>query len=245
METNTIHTLNKKILYIDMDGVIADFAKGINDIDPSVDMSENPVDYETRSNRVVEICNMNRAIFHKLEPMKDSIEYVKKLFDIYDVYFLSTPMWTLPESFTGKCIWIERHFGKDAIKKLILTHRKDLNVGDFLVDDRKHNGAGEFTGEHIHYGTGDFMDWKSVYEYLISKCDTMLPPYQKADLNESMKSWAESLGGIFVPDYLDNIQSKKLNEGLGHQMRRSRIIKHNEYPRIEDMLNKFEKNDTD
>ena len=161
--------MSKKILYIDMDGVIADFAKGINDIDPSVDMSENTLAYEQRSDRVDQICAENRNIFENLEPMPDSIQYVKKLFDLYEVYFLSTPMWTLPESFTGKRIWIAEHFGDMALKRLILTHRKDLNIGDFLVDDRKHNGAGEFTGEHIHYGTGKFMDWKSVYEYLVEK----------------------------------------------------------------------------
>lgn len=160
---------NKKILYIDMDGVIANFAKGINDIDPSVDMSENTKNYSKRADRVDEICLQNPDIFHNLEPMPDSIEYVKKLFDLYEVYFLSTPMWIVPESFTGKRIWLETHFGKMSAKRLILSHRKDLNIGDYLVDDRTHNGAGEFTGMHIHFGTDRFPTWESVYDYLWTK----------------------------------------------------------------------------
>lgn len=160
---------DKKILYIDMDGVIADFGKAINDIDPSVDMSNSTVNYNNRADRVDEICLANPNIFHNLEPMPDSIEYVKKLFELYEVYFLSTPMWIVPESFTGKRIWLETHFGKMAAKRLILTHRKDLNIGAYLVDDRKHNGAGEFTGMHIHFGTDRFPTWESVYDYLWTK----------------------------------------------------------------------------
>ncbi len=49
--------------------------------------------------------------------------------------------------------------GNKARKKLILTHRKDLNIGDFLVDDRTKNGAGEFMGEFIQFGTDKFPDW--------------------------------------------------------------------------------------
>lgn len=159
--------MNKKILYIDLDGVCADFSGGIQKYSPGLDMSDTPETYQARSKIVDEICETNRDIFHNLDPMPNSIETVKKLFDKFEVYFLSTPMWNVPESFTGKRIWIEKHFGDLAVKRLILSHRKDLNIGDFLVDDRKHNGAGEFTGEHIHFGTSDFPDWDSVYNYLM------------------------------------------------------------------------------
>ena len=52
-------------------------------------------------------------------------------------------------------------------KRLILTHRKDLLIGDYLIDDRLKNGAGEFKGELIHFGTIKFPDWKTVLEYLL------------------------------------------------------------------------------
>ena len=48
--------MSKKILYIDMDGVIADFGKTINQIDPTIDMSNSEVNYLERSRRVDEIC---------------------------------------------------------------------------------------------------------------------------------------------------------------------------------------------
>jgi 5'-nucleotidase len=49
---------------------------------------------------------------------------------------------------------------------LILTHRKDLNIGDYLVDDRLRNGAGEFQGKLIHFGTDEFPNWEVTLKYL-------------------------------------------------------------------------------
>ncbi|MCA1006951.1 hypothetical protein LCL87_14590 [Rhodococcus hoagii] len=41
--------------------------------------------------------------------------------------------------------------GSAAYKRLILSHHKHLNRGDFLVDDRHQNGAGEFDGDWIPF----------------------------------------------------------------------------------------------
>ena len=56
---------------------------------------------------------------------------------------------------------------KIAHKRLILTHHKNLNMGDYLIDDREANGSDKFTGEHIHFRTNRFPNWKSVLEYLL------------------------------------------------------------------------------
>ena len=71
-----------------------------------------------------------------------------------------------PSALTDKLNWVKKYLGDAAYKRLILTHNKHLNIGDYLIDDRKKNGAGEFTGEHIHFGTEKFPDWKSVLDYL-------------------------------------------------------------------------------
>jgi 5'(3')-deoxyribonucleotidase len=41
-------------------------------------------------------------------------------------------------------------------QRLILSHRIDLQQGNFLVDDYLKNGAAEFEAEHIHFGTSKF-----------------------------------------------------------------------------------------
>ena len=58
------------------------------------------------------------------------------------------------------------HLGVPAYKRLILSHHKHLNHGDFLVDDRTRNGVDRFRGQHIHFGTDAFPDWTAVLEHL-------------------------------------------------------------------------------
>lgn len=108
----------------------------------------------------------NPRSFLKIQPIPDSIAYVKKLAKYFDVYFLSTPMQNIPESYMDKRIWLKLHFGEWANRRLILTHRKDLNIGDYLIDDRLKNGASEFTGKHIHLGSTKYPTWLDVWTYL-------------------------------------------------------------------------------
>jgi 5'(3')-deoxyribonucleotidase len=78
-------------------------------------------------------------------------------------------MYDIPESYTDKRLWLEKHYGDLVKKRLILTNRKDLAIGDFLIDDRLKNGSEKFTGELIHFGTKAFPDWQSVVKYLKTK----------------------------------------------------------------------------
>lgn len=166
--------IKKQILYVDMDGVIADFDHGIKSIFPDLETGINFPEYDKRKDIVDHICETNPDIFHNLKPIDDSIDYVKDLFNYYDLLFLSTPMWNVPNSYIGKRIWLHNHFGELAENKLILTKRKELNIGDYLVDDRLANGAGEFTGYHIHYGTDKFLNWKKVYNFLMEEYEQYL-----------------------------------------------------------------------
>jgi 5'-nucleotidase len=176
MDLNTInsHIMKKKILYIDMDGVIADFDKRILDYCPYINDIEKYPNPLIRDHTIDTICNDNETFFHDLPPIDGAIEAVTKLFPLFDVYFLSSPMWNVPHSFIGKRIWIEKHFGEMARRRLILTHRKDLNQGHFLVDDRIKNGVENFKGLHIHFGTEKFSNWEKTYNYLIEKRDILL-----------------------------------------------------------------------
>jgi 5'(3')-deoxyribonucleotidase len=105
-----------------------------------------------------------------MRPKKDALESFSILSQHYDTYILSTAPWENPSAWSDKVTWVKKYLGDTARKKLILTHHKDLNRGDFLVDDRLKNGADKFPGTHLHFGSSDFPDWKSVTDYLLGLC---------------------------------------------------------------------------
>jgi 5'-nucleotidase len=156
----------KKILYLDMDGVLCDFDSEIKKVHPTIFEHEDHEDHDYRGKVIDEIVEADPRLFLRLELIPGAFEAVTKLQLDFEVYFLSTPMWNVPHSFMDKRLWIEKHFGDSAKKRLILSHRKDLNIGHYLIDDRLKNGAAEFIGEHIHFGTPKFPNWSSVIEYI-------------------------------------------------------------------------------
>ena len=146
-----------KTLYIDMDNVLVNFQSGIDSIS-----EEERTQFRNDLDEVP-------GIFSKMVPVEGAIEAYIELTKHFDVYILSTAPWGNPSAWTDKLLWVKEYLGKSAYKRLILSHNKQLNMGDFLVDDRTANGAGEFKGEHIHFLTEKFQNWQDVVAYLLSK----------------------------------------------------------------------------
>ena len=89
-----------------------------------------------------------------MEPLEGAIDSFKILSQRYDTYILSTAPWKNSSAWTDKVKWVQKYLGESAYKRLILTHHKNLNYGDYLIDDRTKNGAGEFNGEQINFQIG-------------------------------------------------------------------------------------------
>jgi 5'(3')-deoxyribonucleotidase len=139
--------MSKQILHIDMDGVIADYLD-----------EKHQERYSSHK---------EEGFFKELPVIDGMFEAIQILDDKYDIFFLTTAPWSSPIAWKEKREWIEDKFGDQFKKKLIMTHRKDLVYGDYLIDDRLANGAGEFRGEHIHFVSSKFKDWVSVLDYLL------------------------------------------------------------------------------
>jgi 5'(3')-deoxyribonucleotidase len=101
-----------------------------------------------------------------MDPMPGALDALDRLWPDFDIYLLSTAPWDNPSAWADKRRWVEQHLGERGRKRLILTHRKDLAIGDYLVDDRTRHGAGDFRGRHIHFGQGEFPDWPAVVRFL-------------------------------------------------------------------------------
>ena len=144
----------KKILYIDMDGVLVDFESGIARI--------SAAEKQQYADRLDEV----PGIFALMDPMPGAVEAYQELARVFDTFVLSTAPWENPLAWSDKLIWVRRHLGAAAHKRLILSHHKDLNRGDFLIDNRINNGADRFDGEFIQFGEAPHPDWPSVLEYL-------------------------------------------------------------------------------
>jgi 5'-nucleotidase len=153
--------MNKKIVYVDMDNTIVDFKSGIAKLSTAdrVKFKDNFDDHP--------------EIFALMDPVDGAVEALKELDKHFDLYILSTAPWDNPNAWKQKRDWIERYFGegKENIfyKKVILSHHKNLNSGEILIDDRPNNGAENFKGEWIQFATDDFPDWNSILQKLINE----------------------------------------------------------------------------
>ena len=149
---------SKKIIYFDMDGVLVDLHKKIQ---------EYPADAIKRAEEL-DLVDQMPGLFLDPPPISGAVDAFNKFVNSskYDVYILSTAPWENPMAWMHKRLWVDKYLGDGAWKRLILSHNKHLNMGDYLVDDRTKNGAGEFTGELIQFGSDKFPDWSSVLDYL-------------------------------------------------------------------------------
>ena len=141
----------KKIIYIDLDNTMADYVGAANEMNISL----------KEAKRI-------KGFFRNLRPMPFAIESYNRLSEHFDVYILSTAPWSNPHALIEKMEWVKEYLPK-AYKNVIFSHHKDLNIGDYLIDDSTKNGAGEFTGEHIQIHSDKFPNWNSVINYIFNK----------------------------------------------------------------------------
>jgi 5'-nucleotidase len=85
---------------------------------------------------IFEEINREPKFFYNLPAKEGAIEGIRKLSRFYDVVFVSAGEYY---SYEDKYHWIEKHLPFLPRPNLILTHRKDLVIGDVLVDDGPHN----------------------------------------------------------------------------------------------------------
>ena len=149
----------RKIVLIDMDGVLANFDKTCleeyrrlyPDL-PYISLertAEGPnregwcdKQYETlfgkEAGDAIYKIFKTEGFFAKIEPLPRAVERVKKLLhdNRFKVFFCTSPLLANPTCASDKCQWISRVFGPQAARKMIITGDKTLVHGDILIDDK-------------------------------------------------------------------------------------------------------------
>lgn len=160
--------MNKKIIYIDMDGVLADFDGTVDQL-----FRENPGKF-CENTKIVDgkAYRSNSSIpgiFGMLKPVAGALDAVKELSQNYDLFVLSSLPWGNATAAQEKVLWLKRYFGEDEnsvfYKRIIFSSRKDLAIGDYLIDDRPTNGAEKFPGKVLRFGGEEFPDWRAVLDF--------------------------------------------------------------------------------
>ena len=137
----------KKVIYIDMDGVISDFDKAAKE-----------GGWTHRPDKHVNYRNLDLVV--------GAQDALIKLNNDFDIFIASTPPWNRPDMWGAKREWLAEHFPW-LKRKLILTHRKDLLIGDILIDDSRWRGQPDFKGNWLWFGTSQrCLDWPSTLELI-------------------------------------------------------------------------------
>ena len=140
-------------IFKDMDGVISDFEKGAEK-----EAVERGVSKLSRPDLYVD--------YRNLDIIDGGKNAVMRLANDHEVFIASTPPWTRPEVWGHKREWIGEHFPY-LKRKIILTHRKDLLIGDILIDDSRFRGQPDFKGEWFWFNKNwNNKNWEACIEWI-------------------------------------------------------------------------------
>jgi len=151
------------LILIDQDGPLADFEQGFINKWQSLFPGEFFIPLEERTtfyirqqypkNLIEKVDSVYSApdFFRNLPPTKGAIEAINKLLSLgHDVRICTSPLSHYENCVLEKFEWVEKHFGRQFTKRMILTKDKTMVRGDLLIDDKPEiNGVFKPVWEHI------------------------------------------------------------------------------------------------
>lgn len=141
------------IVYVDMDGVLADYDRAYEEVRMSMPATQYPQSLP--------------GFFTGLHPIRDAITSFHSLSQHHDTYILTAPSNRNPHSYTEKRLWVEEHLGFEATERLIICSNKGLLKGDILIDDNV-DGKGQenFEGQLIPFDHRVEGAWQQIIQQL-------------------------------------------------------------------------------
>ena len=146
--------MSKTIIHVDLDDTLCLYTEARNSA-----LEDNPrISYP----------QSQYGFFRNLAPIGEGVSVVRNLIkdSRYEVHILTAPSYKNPLCYTEKRDWVEKYFGEEFCKHLIICHNKGLIKGDYLIDDNiEGKGQENFEGEVLQIK--DYQeDWKYVAKLL-------------------------------------------------------------------------------
>jgi 5'-nucleotidase len=168
------------IILIDLDNTIADLdcavKKRMEEKHPEIEWPpRTEFEYHTSITQETRNILQEPGLFLSLPIIKDAVESIQEMKDEgYQIFFCSSSVSQYDPCVKEKFQWIDKYFGKDATRRLIIAKDKTLICGDYLIDDKIQTGVVEFPMWkqiifHQPYNTQyhglrmeNWKDWRSV-----------------------------------------------------------------------------------
>jgi len=155
--------MNKKIILIDMDGVLADFETGFLEAwkkkfpkSPHVPLEKRKVfsvrnDYPKELEKDVESIYRTPGFFQNLHVITGGKEALAKMEELGHEVFICTSLISKYENcILEKYHWVSKNLGYEWTKRMIVTKDKTLVFGDILIDDKpQHLGLKKPAWKHV------------------------------------------------------------------------------------------------
>lgn len=139
----------KKIILVDMDGVLANFESAFLKAWKRRYPEELAIELENRTtigvsqqypqylrNNIQKVIN-TRGFFRNIPPIHGGREALNELTNHgYSVFICTTPTIIYENCVLEKYEWVEEHLGREWTMRIILTKDKTLIHGNYLIDDK-------------------------------------------------------------------------------------------------------------
>lgn len=153
------------LILLDQDGVLADFEHAFLDAWRRQYPDITPIAYEDRKSFYIlqdyppELRDKAEALYtspgfiRNVPAVAGAIEAFHELLALgMDVRICTSPLSQFENCVAEKYLWVEKHLGREATNRLILTKDKTLVRGDILIDDKPNiTGAMRPQWKHIVY----------------------------------------------------------------------------------------------
>lgn len=139
----------KPRVLLDVDGVIADLAQvfvktlaretGIRKTTSDVTQFDFGKALGITPSQVQRTWRAMNGAAMVVKPYPGAVEGVKKLMEVANVVFCTSPVKSDPRWCYDRTQWLIEHFGSAQARKVVYTSEKYVCQGDFLVDDKPEN----------------------------------------------------------------------------------------------------------